>query len=89
MGNPGFSLTSSPFVVALLSSKEMFNRPLANTSLSGFVSGRSQKENPAALPSAPVAVHYHYPGGEGADHCCVPGLSLPGGQHLLATVVCI
>lgn len=46
MGNPGFSLTSSPFVVALLSSKEMFN-----TSLSGFVSGRSQKENPAALPS--------------------------------------
>lgn len=34
-----------------------------------------------------VAVHHHHPGGEGADHCGVPGLSFPGGQHLLAAVV--
>lgn len=34
-----------------------------------------------------VAVHHHHPGGEGADHRSVPGLSLPGGQHLLAAVV--
>lgn len=34
-----------------------------------------------------VAVHHHHAGGEGADHRRVPGLSLPGGQHLLAAVV--
>lgn len=34
-----------------------------------------------------VAVHHHHPGREGADHRRVPGLSLPGGQHLLAAVV--
>lgn len=39
------------------------------------------------LLSAAVAVHHHHPGGEGADHRRVPGLPLPGREHLLAAVV--
>lgn len=34
-----------------------------------------------------VAVHHHHSGGEGADHRGVSGLSVPGGQHLLAALV--
>lgn len=73
------------------------------SSLSRCARGRSQRENVLSINkawpvsstplicssslSAPVAVHHHHPGGEGADHRSVSGLSLPGGQHLLATLV--
>lgn len=36
---------------------------------------------------AAVAGGHHHPGGEGPDHRRVPGLALPGGEHLLAAVV--
>lgn len=39
------------------------------------------------LSLSTVAVHHHHPGGEGADHCGISGLSLPGCQYLLAAVV--
>ena len=56
----------------------------SSDSLTCFVLGPCQRG--LSLLCA-VAVHHHHAGGEGADHRRVPGLSLPGGQHLLAAVV--
>lgn len=64
-----------------------FIQPRFSTAPGSFRT-RTSDLTPLVSPRcAAVAGRQYHPGGEGPDHRRVPGLALPGGEHLLAAVV--